>query len=255
MSEDARTDLVSHLDELRGRLLRSAIYVVTGAVAVWVCFDSVYSFLARPITSALQGSGAELNYGSIFDPFLIKVQISLVGGLILALPLVIYEAWAFVAPGLTRRERRVVRPIIPASMLLFAMGVAMAYLLTTPSMHWMMGFRAPDTRALINLRDTLLMVLKFYLAFGLGFQLPIVLVLLAALGIVDSRLLTRYWREATVAIFIIAAVITPTWDPLTMTVAALPMVFLYLATIGIIRLIERQRVRQAAREAAGAPPR
>lgn len=249
MKADARTDLISHLEELRSRLLRSAVYLALGAAVMWIWFDPIYAFVARPIMAGLRGTGAQLNYGSVFDPFLIKVQISLVGGLILALPLVVYEVWAFVAPGLTRQERRAIRPIIPASMLLFAMGVTMAYLLTTPSVRWMMSFRAPETQAIINLRDTLLMVLKFFLAFGLGFQVPVVLVALSGLGIVSAGSLWRYWREAAVAIFALAAIITPTWDPFTMTLAALPMVALYLGTIGVIRVMERRRGR---REEVGA---
>jgi sec-independent protein translocase protein TatC len=105
----------------------------------------------------------------------------------------------------------------------------------------------PETVARYHLNDNLLLMMKFYLAFGLSFQLPIVLVVLAKLGIVNSRLLSRRWREATVAIFVIAAIITPTWDPITMTVCALPMVALYLGTIWVIKLIERGQ-RRAARE-------
>jgi len=251
--EEARTDLVSHLEELRARLLRSAAYVLLGTVAMWVCFDPVYAFLARPIVEPLRAAGDRLNYRTFLEPFMIRVQLSLVGGLILALPMLILEIWAFVAPGLTRAERRTIRPVIPLSLVLFVLGVAMAYLLTGPSVRWLMKFRAPDTQALLNLSDNLLLVLKFYLVFGLAFQMPIVLIVLSALAIVNSRLLLRYWREASVGIFIVAAIITPTWDPLTMTVAALPLVLLYLGTVGIIRVMERRRDQAARRsEQAGA---
>jgi sec-independent protein translocase protein TatC len=236
------------LEELRSRLLRAAVYICLGAGVMWFCFDPIYAFLARPIVEPLRASGDKLNYRTFLEPFMIRVQIAMVGGLILALPLITWEVWAFVAPGLTRSERRAIRPVIPASMVLFAMGVGLAYLLTGPSVEWMMKFRLPETQALLNLSDNLLLVLKFYLVFGLGFQIPVVLVVLSALGIVNAGLLWRYWREAAVAIFVLAAVITPTWDPLTMSLAALPMVFLYLATIGVIRVMERRRVRQEARE-------
>ena len=251
MSQDARTDLISHLDELRSRLLRTAVYLCLAAGVMWFCFDPIYAFLARPIVEPLRASGDKLNYRTFLEPFMIRVQIAMVGGLILALPLITWEVWAFVAPGLTRTERRAIRPVIPASMVLFLMGVALAYLLTGPSVQWLMKFRLPETQALLNLSDNLLLVLKFYLVCGLCFQVPIVMVILSALGIVNAGFLWRYWREASVAIFVVAAIITPTWDPLTMTVAALPMVFLYLATIGVIRIMERRRIREAAREAAG----
>ena len=254
MSDEARTDLVSHLDELRSRLIRSAVYIALGALAVWFCFDPVYAFLARPIVEPLRAAGGKLNYRTVLEPFMIRLQIALVGGLIVALPFITWEAWAFIAPGLTRAERRTIRPVVPASMVLFVMGVAMAYLLTGPSVRWLMRYQLPDTQALLNLSDNLLLILKFYVVFGVGFQIPIVLVVLSALGIVNARLLWRHWREASVAIFLVAAIVTPTADPLTMTIAALPMVLLYLGTIWIIKVIERRRERQAARqpERAGA---
>jgi sec-independent protein translocase protein TatC len=115
--------------------------------------------------------------------------------------------------------------------------------------RWLLVYVPPDSRALLTLNDTLLLILKFYLAFGISFQLPIAIVLLAKLGIVNSRMLGRRWREATVGIFVVAAVITPTWDPITMTVCALPMVGLYLGTIGVVKLMERgRRKREAAQE-------
>ena len=100
------------------------------------------------------------------------------------------------------------------------------------------------TSVLLTLQDTVLLVLKFYFVFGLSFELPIVLVLLSTFHIITSQVLVSRWRKATVAIFIIAAIITPTWDPLTMTVCALPMCFLYLGTVGLIRLLERRRHRR-----------
>ena len=246
LKEDQRVDLISHLSELRARILRALVYVVVFTTLVWVCYDPVFGFVTRPVVQALGHLGGKLNYRTFLEPFMIRMEICLVGGVLAAIPFIFYEVWGFVAPGLTRTERRAVRPLVPASGVLFLMGVAMAYLLTYPSIVWMLRFAAPDTQMLLNMSDNLLLILKFYVAFGLGFQLPIVLVLLAAIGIVNSRLLIRYWREATVGIFIVAAIITPTWDPFTMTIAALPMVILYLATIGIVRIMERRRRRAEA---------
>jgi sec-independent protein translocase protein TatC len=169
----------------------------------------------------------------------VKLEIALVGGVIAAAPFIYYELWAFIAPGLTPKERRAVRPLVPVSAVLFLLGVAMGYWLTEPSIAWMLKMNPPETVARYQLNENLLLLLRFYLALGLGFQLPIVLILLAKIGIVDSRLLSQRWREATVIIFILAAIITPTWDPITMTIAALPMVLLYLGTVWFIKLIER----------------
>ncbi len=250
MEEEKRGDLVSHLDELRSRILRSAIYAVIAVALVWVCYAPIYRVLTRPIEHALKSAHGELIVTQFMEGFLVKFEVALVGGIILAAPFIYFELWAFVAPGLTGNERRAIRPLVPFSGLLFLAGVAMAYAITEPSITWLLRLNPPDTIARYRLNENLLLLLKFYLAFGLAFQLPIVLILLAKIGIVNSRLLGSRWREATVAIFFIAAVITPTWDPITMTVCALPMCGLYLGTIGIIKLIERgkQKAVRAAQD-------
>ena len=246
MDEEKRADLISHLSELRARILRSVVYAAIGMTIVWFFYDPLYRFLTQPITHALRAAHGELIVTQFMEGFMVRFEISLVGGLIIAAPLIYYEVWAFIAPGLMGNERRAARPLVPISALLFVMGVALAYLITEPSIQWLLSMNPPDTVARYQLNDNLLLMMKFYLAFGLSFQLPIVLVLLAQIGIVNSRLLTTRWREATVIIFVIAAIITPTWDPFTMTICALPMVGLYFLTIGAVKLVERGK-RRAAR--------
>ncbi len=239
MSDEDRADLVTHLGELRTRLIRGIIYTLMAMIGVWVFFDPLYRLLVRPVIGPLREYGGELTVRMLLEGLLVKLEIVLVGGVIIALPLIMYEIWAFVAPGLTASERRAARPLIPVSLFLFTAGVMMGYFITGPAVKALLRFIPPDTAALLTLNDTILLLLKFYLAFGLGFQLPIVIVLLAKLGIVDSSMLIRRWREAVVAIFVLAAIITPTWDPITLTIAATPMVALYIGTIGVVKLIER----------------
>ena len=248
MEEEKRADLISHLVELRARILRTVAYAVVGMAAVWIFYHPLYRFLTLPIVRALKRAHGEIIVTQFMEGFMVRLEVALVGGLILAAPFIYYELWAFIAPGLTRSERRVIRPLVPVSGLLFLAGVALGYLITEPSITWLLSMNPPETVARYHLNDNLLLMMKFYLAFGLSFQLPIVLVVLAKLGIVNSRLLSRRWREATVAIFVIAAIITPTWDPITMTVCALPMVALYLGTIWVIKLIERGQRRAAKDE-------
>lgn len=249
MREDQRADFISHLTELVTRLLRTIGYAMLGAAVVWFFFKPIYAFLIRPISEPLSKVGGELAVRGILEGFMIKCEIALIGGMIIAAPFIYWEVWAFIAPGLTQKERRAVRPLIPVSGVLFFMGVALGYLITGPSVRWLLAYIPPHSRALLTLNDTLLLILKFYLAFGISFQLPIVIVLLAKLGIVNSRMLGRRWREAAVGIFVVAAIITPTWDPITMTVCALPMVGLYLGTIGVVKIMERgQRKREEAEE-------
>ncbi len=248
MTEPKRANLIDHLAELRTRIIRSALYATAGMILVWVGYDPIYRFAAAPILRAVHRIHGEIQVTAFMEGFLVRAQISLVGGLILALPFIYWELWAFVSPALTRSERRMLAPLVPVSGLLFLAGVTLAYLMTEPSIVWMASMNPPETVPRYRLNENLLLILKFYLAFGLAFQLPLVLVLLAALGVIDSKLMTRRWREASVGIFIIAAVITPTWDPITMTVCALPMVGLYLGTIWVVKIIERRRERRESEE-------
>lgn len=239
MNDEERADLITHLTELRTRLIRGLVYVALAMAAAWIFFDPLYRLLVGPVRGPLEEFGGELTVRMLLEGLLVKLEIVLVSGVILASPFIIYEIWAFIAPGLTSKERRTARPLIPAAMLLFLAGVTMGYFLTAPAVRALLRFIPPETAALLTLNDTILLLLKFYLAFGLGFQLPIVIVLLAKLGLVNSRMLARRWREAVVVIFVMAAIITPTWDPITLTIAAIPMVLLYIGTIAVVKLIER----------------
>ena len=250
VNEEERSDLITHLTELRTRLIRALVYVALGMTAIWFVFDPLFLLLTRPVVSALGEEVGRLHPFTPFEGAFVRLGFVLVGGVIVSLPLIIYEVWAFVAPGLTRSERRSVGPFIPVSMLLFFLGVAMAYVLTGPAVKALVYLNPPNTEPLLNLNQTVLQLLRFYLAFGICFQIPIIIVVLALLGLVDSRLLVGRWREAVIIIFVVAAIVTPTWDPITLMAAALPVVVLYAGTIVVVKLIERGRRRALKDEAA-----
>ena len=218
-----RGSVAAHLRELRNRLLRIVLYLTMAMTAAWYFFDPMFGFLMRPLRAPLANVEGVMAVRGLLEGFLVRFEIALLAGLIVALPLVSYELWAFVGPGLTRRERRVTRWLGPFSGVLFLGGVTMGYLITGPCVVWLLQCTPAGTRVFLTLHDTVRLVLKFYVAFGLSFELPVVLVLLSAFHIISSQVLMRRWREATVLIFIVAAIITPTWDPLTMTICALPM--------------------------------
>jgi sec-independent protein translocase protein TatC len=251
VSEEERSNLISHLTELRARLIRALVYVILGMAAVWFAFDPLFLLLTHPIVSALGEETSTLHPFTPFEGAFVRLGFVLVGGVVVALPFIMYEIWAFVAPGLTRAERRSVGPFIPVAMLLFFLGVSMAYVLTGPAVRALFYLNPPNTEPLLNLNQTVLQLIRFYLAFGICFQIPIIIVVLAKLGIVDSRLLISRWREAVIIIFVVAAVVTPTWDPITLTAAALPVVVLYAGTIAVVKLIERGRRRANEDEPAG----
>ena len=239
---------MTHLTELRTRLIRGLVYIALAMAVAWIFFDPLYRLMVAPVRGPLEEFGGQLTVRMLLEGLLVKLEIVLVASVILASPFIIYEIWAFIAPGLTSAERRAARPLIPAAMLLFLAGVTMGYFLTGPAVKALLRFIPPETAALLTLNDTILLLLKFYLAFGFGFQLPIVIILLAKLGLVDSRLLATRWREAVVVIFLMAAIITPTWDPITLTIAAIPMVLLYMGTIAVVKLIERGDRKRRQRE-------
>ncbi len=248
MEEEKRLSLTGHLEELRSRLIRAAVYVCGGMALCWIFYPQIYALLALPVKKTLERSGGSFQVIDMMEPFWVRSQISLVGGLILALPFLLLEVWGFVRPGLTERERRTGRVIPWAVLPLFLLGVAFGYWMLRLFAEWLLGsyFILPGMKPMLRLQGTVLFMAKVLLAFGLGFQLPIFIVVLNAVGILPSELLRRRWREAVVVIFIIAAIITPTWDPISMTLAAAPLAVLYGGTVGVIGILDRRRKRAAS---------
>ncbi len=205
--DEDRADLVSHLTELRTRLMRALLYVCVTATVASFFFQPVYAFVAGPVRAGVTAAGGRLNNAGVLDPFMLRLWAALLPGLIVALPLIYLEVWGFVKPGLTKRERRVVRPLAPIAGVLFLLGAAMAYAITKPCVQWMVSLSAQGTEKLFSVNDTVVLFFKFYLAFGLCFELPLVMVALSAMGIVNSGFLVRYWREATLGIFTIVAIV------------------------------------------------
>lgn len=238
--EDRPADLTEHLEELRTRIVRSLFAIFVGWVAGYVLFPWVYHLIALPLEEPLRKVEGKTVFLHFADPFFLRLKLSFVVGLIFAAPYVTYQIWAFVAPGLTRSERRVVRMFIPFSGALFVMGVVLGYFFLPAAIRWFLSYLADYGNATLlqNPLSYVLLAVKILLAFGLSFQLPIVLIILAKLGLVSSKRLLTYWRHAIVVIFTVAAIVTPTNDPLSMMVMALPMVFLYFVTIGIVKRME-----------------
>jgi len=243
--DDRPADLTEHLEELRTRIVRSLFAIFVGWVAGYILFPAVYHLVSLPLEEPLrkvQGSTVFLHFA---DPFFLRLKLSFVVGLIFAAPYVTFQIWAFVAPGLTRSERRVVKMFIPFSGLLFVMGVVLGYLFLPAAIRWFLSYLNDYGNATLlqNPLSYVLLAVKILLAFGLSFQLPIVLIILAKLGLVTSSRLLTYWRHAIIVIFTLAAIVTPTNDPLSLMVMALPMVFLYFLTIGVVKRMESNRAK------------
>ena len=225
--------LVGHLTELRSRLIRVFLALFVGAVVAFFFRDQMLDLLQRPYNAV---SDKNLIVTGPTEPFSIAMRMSLFGGAVLASPVIAYQAWVFINPGLTSRERKWAFPIVAAMVSLFGLGVGFAYW----SMERALGFLLTILEGL----DTLVTVdaytrftIRFLLLFGISFQFPVFLFAAAAAGALSSARLAAGRRWAVLIIVTVGAVLTPTGDPLTLLLLSIPLYLLYEATIWLVRLI------------------
>lgn len=229
--------LVEHLRELRRRFLIAAVAIVLATIPGWALYDTVMGALIEPI----RARGGQVNYQGLTDPFALHLQIAIYIALFLSSPVWLYEMWAFVVPGLTKREKRTAAAFLLCAVPLFLAGTYLAYVTLPKAVEILLGF-TPQAGSNIIAADLYLnFTSKFLLAFGLAFLLPIFLVALNLIGALPAAALWRVWRFAVIAIFVFAAVMTPTPDPFTMFTLALPMCGLYFLAYGIAALNDRRR--------------
>jgi sec-independent protein translocase protein TatC len=248
---DKPMPLLDHLIELRRRLL-----VSMGAflVAFFVCYyfsSEIYGFLAKPLANALAakpGSNRTLIYTQLYEAFFTYLRVAFFGAAFISFPIVATQIWLFVAPGLYRSEKRAIAPFLVATPVLFVMGAALAYYFVFPfAWKFFISFETPAGDAGIPIQlmpkvgEYLDLVMKLIFAFGIAFQLPVALALLAKVGIASSSGLKRYRRYAYVGMFIIAAVLAPP-DVITQTGLALPLIALYELSILAARVVEPKPV-------------
>lgn len=274
--EASRAPLLDHLIELRSRLIVCAAALVVGFLASFVFATPLIHFLLHPfaIAEALAdtrktGGGklgsfdmllALLGQHSAVTPkfistaplevFFAKVKLAGFGAIVVSFPVLAWQLYRFVAPGLYRRERQAFLPFLVASPVLFAMGAALVYYVMLPFVLWFSlnqqilgGPGDVSVELLPRLSDYMSLVTTLVLAFGLCFQLPVILTLLGMAGLVTSRMLISGWRYAIVGVFLVAAIVTPP-DPVSMMSLALPICLLYFASIWCVQLLEWRRVRE-----------
>ena len=235
---DKELELLDHLGELRSRLIRVILYLVIGAGMAWWFFDPLYKFLLAPAVQSLPKSSQGLLMTGFMQAFTLKMQVALVGGAVLVGPLITTELWMFVAPALTRQERKAIWFVAPLSVVLFASGVALCYYAMPRAFGWFVSLVPPNVDLRPEASATLVFAVQMYLAFGVMFEMPVVLMFLGKVGIVNSKMMIRLWREATVGIAAIAAIATPSNDAFTMMLMAVPMVVLYFFSIGLVKMVE-----------------
>lgn len=222
--------LVDHLDELRSRIVRIALSVAAGAIVGFAASERAISILRAPIPTT-----SPLYFTGLGDAFVIRMKIALVIGVILAMPVVLYQIWSFVAPGLTVAERRVIRPWIPLALAFFGLGVAIAYFILPFAAQFLLSFTTPDFQPLITAGAYFDFVTTLFLAFGLVLEFPILLFGLSRVGILTSQRLRSSRRMVILGIAIFAAVATPGGDLVSPFVLGVTMYVLFEATIIAIR--------------------
>jgi sec-independent protein translocase protein TatC len=232
MSEDELTGteqpFVSHLIELRDRLIRAliAIGVAFGLLMIWPSPGGLYDFLAAPLVATLP-QGATLIATNVISPFLVPLKITLMAAFLLALPVVLYQLWAFVAPGLYTHEKKLVLPLVVSSTLLFFAGVAFCYFIVFERVFaFIQSFAPKSITAAPDIEAYLSFVMTMFIAFGASFEVPVVVVVLARMGLVSIEKLKAFRAYFIVLAFIVAAVITPP-DVVSQLALAIPMCILY----------------------------
>lgn len=236
---EKQLDLLEHLGELRTRIIRCAIYLSVGTLLGWVFYDRFFEWTSAPVIKFLTEHNTKFILTGLLEGFTIKMQMSVVIGAILSAPFMTLEGWRFIAPGLTRTERNAAALIAPMSVLLFWAGVACARWTLPMGMIWLSAQNPKEATFMPSVGQSLIFVLKLYLAFGLVFQMPVILMFLGKIGVITSRMLKQYWRQAVVGICIVAAIVTPSGDAFTMIMMCIPMVALYGLSIILVRIMER----------------
>jgi sec-independent protein translocase protein TatC len=238
--------LAQHLVELRKRLLISAIAIALGAVAGWLLSGFVWDALRAPIYEIVhaQVRNAQINYPDITSAFDLKLKIAIYVGVILSSPVWLYQIFAFLAPGLTRNEKRYTYGFIFTAIPLFLCGCAAGWYVIPHVVELMTSFAPKQDAALISADDYFDFVLKLVVAIGIAFVLPVFVVLLNFAGVISAKSIIRAWKIATLLIILFTAIATPAADVVSMFLLALPMVVLYFGSYGAALLHDRRVARK-----------
>lgn len=240
---DDRMSLLEHLEELRSRLIKIVLAFALLSIASWFFYDLFLGFLVRPL-ERLPESDLLIEKGKLIttappEALFIRLKVTAFAGVVLALPVILWQVWRFVTPGLYRHEKRYAVPFVAVSLMLFAAGCALALYTLPKTLDVLVSLAGSDFVLLPRASEYLSFILLLVVAFGLTFEIPLALVFLALAGVISSRSLKRARRYAWVGALALSAVVTPTQDPFTMMVLAVPLGILYEATILTVRLMKR----------------
>ena len=247
--DEGRMTMIEHLTELRRRLIIAFVSVGVGAILAWILYPQIIEFLLEPYCQTLEADQeCQLYVRNPLEPFSVRLTVAGYGGIIFAMPMVLWQLWAFVAPGLYSHEKRYALPFVFGGVTLFFCGAGLAYWSIPRALEFLTEVGGDDFTSLFAPGDYLGFVIKMIVAFGVAFEFPIVLIFLQILGILDHRTLVSGRQYAIVGIVILVAVITPSGDPFTLMILSVPMWLFYEISIGFGWIRER-RSRKAAKAA------
>lgn len=247
-TETTTMSLGEHLGELRMRLIRSIIAVALGASAILAFYDPVLKFLTRPYRELCKNRPDFNCDGSLFalgplDGLSARMKIAGYGGLIIALPVVLWQLWRFIVPALSKKEKKYTIPFIGSSVVLFVCGCALAYWTLSRALEFLISWSGTEVNQAFQITKYVSLVILMVLAFGVGFLSPLLIVFLQLVGVLTPRTLIKQWRIAIVTIFFTAAIITPSGDPITLMALGMPLTLLYFVAILIGFIATRKRAR------------
>jgi sec-independent protein translocase protein TatC len=237
--DDGSMTVLEHLTELRRRLMISILAIVVGAIVVFIFSDNLINWLKKPYCDAIDSADCKLIYTNVLDGFVTRLAVAGYGGFVVAFPIVITQVWRFVSPGLQPRERKYAIPFILSSILLFALGVAVALLTLPKALQFLLDIGGEGTEPLLAVKPYVTFVALMSVAFGISFEFPIAIMLLLLAGIVTTQRLRKSRRIAFLVIVIFAAVITPSQDPFSLFFMAVPMYVFYEAAIILGRILKK----------------
>ncbi|HUW77305.1 MAG TPA: twin-arginine translocase subunit TatC [Candidatus Nanopelagicaceae bacterium] len=253
MSRAESMPLLAHLKELRRRVVISAFSIILLSTIGWLGYQKIIEVLSSPICDLRAARGSSncgiLYINGVLGPLNLQIRVALVSGIILAAPIWLYQLWAFTAPGLHRKERKWTVLFVFIATPFFALGALLAVKILPVAVRLLIGFTPSSLANLIRFDDYLDFVTRLILLFGLSFEMPVILVALNLAGVLAGRTILGWWRIAIFLIFLFTAAFTPTGDPMTMSLLALPLCIFYFGAVGIALLVDRRRAKRAKKDA------
>ncbi|MDQ3733609.1 MAG: twin-arginine translocase subunit TatC [Actinomycetota bacterium] len=252
---EAKMSLVSHLRELRNRLIKAFLFIALGGIATFIWYNNgLLEFIKAPycdlpsdLRFQVEGQECTLIVTDVLGGFLLRLKVAFIGGIILSSPFWLYQLWAFVTPGLKRNEKRYTIIFVTLSSLLFAGGTVLAYVTLRNGLQLLLGIAGEGVTPLLTAPEYVGFVVLLLTAFGISFQVPLIALMLNFVGVLSYELMAKSRRWAFFLTLVFAAFVTPTQDPFTMLAMAGPMILLFEAAIQVARILDKRRAKRDAK--------